>query len=345
MKSGGPVALALGLAFASCSVYEPSLLTGEGIEGSAASARGGSVGKAGAGAGGSALGGSSASGRGGVGGEGSIGGSSALAGASHAGDAGAAGDSGEGEGGEGSEGVGGSSGSGAGSGGRAQANGGSAGSSAASGGASGGGNAGAGFAGDGAGGSAGGSVGGGGTGGSAAETCSGCARLSVPLASATDQAHFLMTLPANTDFTSAVVTFRVRCQAGSGGQLRGYLQHGGTPDYAFLVLGITELVDLSGWTSVSYELSGVTGFDKTVVRRVGLEITAAGSSSWLDPTVVYLDSISIANTALNPSSFSFDAADSITTTPSSLGPTDQTLWLNDAEHDSNVAATLSWLGP
>jgi hypothetical protein len=168
--------------------------------------------------------------------------------------------------------------------------------------------------------------------------------LSVPLASVSDQAHMLMTLPANTDFTSAIVTFRVLCKAGSGGQLRGYLQHG-APGFAFLVLGITELADLSGWTTVSYELSSVTGFDKTVVRRVGLEVTGAGSSSWLNPTIVYLDSISIANTALDPSSFSFDDATSVSLTPSSSGPPDQRLWLNDGVHDSNVPATLTWLGP
>jgi hypothetical protein len=168
--------------------------------------------------------------------------------------------------------------------------------------------------------------------------------LSVPLASVTDQAHFLMTLPANTDFTRAIVTFRVLCKAGTGGQLRGYLQHG-APDYAFLVLGITELADVRGWSTVSYELSSVRGFDKTLVRRVGLEVTGAGSSSWLNPTIVYLDSISIANTELDPSSFSFDDATTISTAPSSSGPPDQRLWLNDGVHDSNVPATLGWLGP
>jgi len=346
-----PVAFALGLTFASCSVYEPSLLTGEA---SPASARGGSSGKAGAaGKGGGAAhggtpgtGGHAASGGGPAGGSSGTGGaSSGTGGASSAGDSGAPGEAGQGAGGEGNNGAGGSSDAGSG---------GSAGVVGATGGASGsgtsggGGRAGAGAtgaAGDaGQGGSAG--TGTAGTGGNAGgEACSGCARLSVPLASVTDQAHFLMTLPANTDFTSAIVTFRVLCKAGTGGQLRGYLQHGGTPDFAFLVLGITELADLSGWSTVSYELSSVTGFDKTVVRRVGLEVTGAGSSSWLNPTIVYLDSISIANTELDPSSFSFDDATTISTTPSSSGPRDQRLWLNDAVHDSNVPAALSWLGP
>ena len=350
MTSGLPVAFALALVVANCSVYEPSLLSGAGAKGGGlVPARGGSAGKGGAaGAGGSTSGVGAANGSGGASGKGAAGagGSAGRGGAGTGGDAGSFGDAGEGAGGDpggGDAGDGGSSGSGSsgsgsggtgGIGGSSDAGGisgagGSAGSAGSSGGSA--------TAGDGAGGRA-------GSGGSG-EVCSGCARFSVPLTSATDQAHILMSLPENTDFTSAVVTFRVFCQAGSGGQLRGYLQHGGSPDFAFLVLGITELADLSGWTSVSYELSGVTGFDKTVVRRVELEITGAASSAWTNPTVVYLDSISIANTSLSPSSFGFDDAASITTTPSATGPLDQCLWMNDAPDDSNVDASLSWLGP
>jgi hypothetical protein len=339
MPSGLAVALALGLTFASCSVYEPSLLTGEGVEGGQASARGGASGKGGAaGTGGIVMGGRSGTGGGGSGGGGPSAGSSGTSGTSTAGDTGGAGEAGA----AGEDGVGGSSGaSGDGAGGT-----GAGGGTSSGGTTGGGGRAGAGASGEAGGAGLGGSAGAGGAGGSAGgEVCSGCARFSVPLASATDQAHVLMTLPTNTDFTSAVVTFRVLCKAGSGGQLRGYVQHGGSPDFDFQVIGITELADLGGWMSVSYELSTVTGFDKTVVRRVGLEVTGAGSSTWLNPTIVYLDSIEITNTVLDPSSFSFDDAASIFVTPSTAGPPDQRLWMNDATNDSNVAATLSWLGP
>jgi hypothetical protein len=342
MPSGLTVAFALGLTFASCSVYEPSLLTGDGVEGGQASARGGGSGKGGAaGAGGSVSGGRSGTGGGGAGGNGPSAGSSGSSGTSMGGsmggDAGGAGEAGA----AGEDGVGGSSGgSGDGAGG-GTSSGGTAGRDTAGNG----GRAGAGAPSEA--GSAGlaGSAGAGGAGGAGGEVCSGCARLSVPLTSATDRAHFLMTLPANTDFTSAVVTFRVLCKAGSGGQLRGYVQHGGSPDFDFQVIGVTELADLGAWTSVSYELSTVTGFDKTVVRRVGLEVIGAGSSTWLNPTIVYLDSIDIENTVLDPSSFNFDDAASITVTPSTAGPPDQRLWMNNATNDSNVDATLSWLGP
>jgi hypothetical protein len=341
MPSGLAVAFALGLTFASCSVYEPSLLTGDGVEGGQASARGGASGKGGAaGASGSVSGGRSGTDGAGAGGNGPSAGSSGTGGTSTGGDAGGAGEAGA----AGEDGVGGS---GGGSGDNAGGTGG-AGGGTSSGGTAGGDSAGnGGRAGAGAPSEAGsaGVAGSAGAGGAGGEVCSGCARLSVPLTSASDQAHFLMTLPANTDFTSAVVTFRVLCKAGSGGQLRGYVQHGGSPDFDFQVVGVTELADLGDWTSVSYELSTVTGFDKTVVRRVGLEVIGAGSSTWLNPTIVYLDSIDIENTVLDPSSFNFDDAASITVTPSTAGPPDQRLWMNNATNDSNVEATLSWLGP
>jgi hypothetical protein len=342
MRSGLTVAFALGLTFASCSVYDPSLLTGDGVEGGQGSARGGASSKGGsAGTGGVLMGGRAGSGGGGLGGGGPSAGSSGTSGTSAGGDAGVAGEAGA-AGEDGAGGSGGGSGDGAGGAGGSTSSGGTAG-----GGTSGdGGRAGAGAPAEAGGAGLAGSAGAGGSGGSAgAEVCSGCARLSVPLASATDQAHFLVTLPANTDFTTAVVTFRVLCKAGSGGQLRGYVQHGGSPDFDFRLIGITELAGLGSWTSVSYDLSEVTDYDKTVVRRVGVEITGKGSSTWLNPTIVYLDSIEITNTALDPSIFGFDDAASIFVTPSTAGPPDQRLWMNDATNDSNVAATLSWLGP
>jgi hypothetical protein len=181
---------------------------------------------------------------------------------------------------------------------------------------------------------------------SSAEVCSGCARLSVALASASDRARFIITMPENTNFETAVITLRVFRRAGSGGQLRSYLQHGGGPfGFAALDLGGRELADLSGWVDLTYDLADVMGYDKTIVRRLGIEIVGTGASRWTNPTVVYVDSVSISNTPLDPSVFAFDSADTVSTTPSVSSPGDQRMWLNSGAGDTNVAASLSWLGP
>jgi hypothetical protein len=184
-----------------------------------------------------------------------------------------------------------------------------------------------------------------GTSGSA-EVCSGCARLSASLASELDRARFIITMPSNTNFETAVITLRVFRRAGSGGQLRSYLQHGGGPfGFAALDLGGRELSDLSGWVDLIFDLTPVTDYDKTIVRRLGIEIVGTGASSWTNPTVVYVDSVSIANTTLDPSVFAFDTADTIVPTPRTSSPGDQRMWLNSGSGDTNVAASLSWLGP
>jgi len=350
MKRDARVALVAAALFVSCSVYEPALLTGEGDDGGGAvSPRGGSSGKGG----GSGTGGSS---KGGSGGSAPSGGTPAAgAGGPSAGAGGKAGTSGRG----GSSGKGGSSGRGgeAGSGGDAgapgdggeanggEANAGSSGDSGASAGTSG--ASGSGTSGTGGGGNAGsagtaGTGGGGGTTGN--EVCSGCARLSVALTAATDKAHFVITLPTSTDFTDAVITLRVFRRAGSGGGLRAYLQHN-SPEFEVYELALRPLMSLNGWVDVVYDLAPVTGYDKTIVRRLGIELIGTGSTSWTNPTVVYIDSISITNTTLNPSVFAFDTTDSVKPTASVTSPDDQRIWLNRGTNDTNASASLSWLGP
>lgn len=367
MRRDGRVALALASLFAACSVYDPSVLTGDGdtTGGSAGTSRGGSAGKASGGSGGKATtsgaagsdsGGSSA--RGGSAGTTGSGGSKSGNGGA-AGEAGAPGDGGEANGGEGDgsggSGVAGTSGvggtSGTGGDGAGGSNGGSAGtdggSSGAGAGGSGGGKAGAGGGGTGGSSGTGGSAGAGGAGGtSSGEVCSGCARLSVSLQGALDKAHFMITMPANTNFEDAVVALRVFRRAGSGGQLHVYVQHGGGPfGFASLDLGSRDIADLSGWEDISFDLGPITGYDKTIVRRLGIEVIGTGSTAWTNPTVIYVDSVSIANTVLNPSVFAFDTADTVSTTPSTSSPPDQRMWLNNGPNDTTVAASLSWLGP
>jgi len=190
--------------------------------------------------------------------------------------------------------------------------------------------------------------GGSGTGGSATggatmlpePTCSGCAKLSVPLNNASDKANFVIFLPNATNFGSAVMTLRIYRQAGWGGQLKGYVQHSGSPDYAQLFQGTpTELSSLSGWQDVVWNVGAhVTTFDKSNVARVGVQITAAGSTSWINPTVVYIDSITLTGASTGP--WNFDNSSSISTSAASSGSAN-VMFLNSG--DSPVSgANVSW---
>ena len=238
---------------------------------------------------------------------------------------------GEGDGGDGTSATGGSSG---GSGGSSVGSAGSAGEQA--GGAPGEG----GSSGETTGGSAG-SGGTGGSGGTASETCSGCARLSVPLAAAGDRTHYLIPLSGNVDFSAAVVTYRVFVHAGSGGHIQAYVQHGGIPDYNLVYHGQQSLSGLSGWTNLVWDVGAMsTPFDKTIVQRVGIEVLAGNTGPWANPTVVYLDSISVSGASTGP--WTFDTADTVSAAPG--GAPAGVLWLGFG--DMPVAGSdVTWLGP
>lgn len=328
-----------------CDVYNRALL--DGARGDAgepgAGGKGGSL--TGGGTGGS-FGGSGVpvggtSGAGAVGGAVSTGGSQGGGGSS-------------GEGGEGDQGSGGTSGTGLGgsSTGGASGDSGTAGQGGMAGGSGGAGNAGGGVAGGGAGdagtgggGGAGSGGGGAGSGGSG-EVCSGCARLSVPLAAVTDQAHFTVTLPAATDFSAATIALRVARYTGTGGWFKAYIQEG-APNYLYQDSVETTIASIgTSMQTISWDVATAgTTADKTIIRRIGIEISGNGASSWTSPTVFYVDSITVTGTTLAMASFTFDTASTVSTTPTGNGP-NNVIWLNNYSGDTNVTgATLSWLGP
>lgn len=64
-----------------------------------------------------------------------------------------------------------------------------------------------------------------------------------------------------------------------------------------------------------------------------------------NPTVIYVDSIVVTGATLSPSSYPFDAAGSVHTTPTAQGPVGL-LFLNNYSADTNVTGcTIGWLGP
>jgi hypothetical protein len=184
-----------------------------------------------------------------------------------------------------------------------------------------------------------------GSGGASTDTGTGLAVLTVPLAAASDTAHFVITLANTIDMSAATITFHVNVPAGTSGVFQAYIQHGGTPDYAQLFQGWQTLSSLSGWQDIVWDVASTANpntVDETIVGRLGIEIAGGSVDSFSATTdVVYVDSIrvSAATPASGPWTFDSDASIAATTYPAS-----DILWLNTASTDTSATgATLTWL--
>src|SRR6478736_2433819 len=184
----------------------------------------------------------------------------------------------------------------------------------------------------------GGHVGGTGSGG-ALQMASGCAKLSVPLDETSDKAHFVISLASSVDLSGATISMRFYVQSGQGGTIFNYVQDSGT--YHFLGVPADKrqaLGSSSGWTSISWNVgaepdSDGTGIVKTSIKSIGIELNALPSSAWSNPTVVFVDSISVTSPAL---SLTFDAASSVSTTN-----TNGALWLNNNSSDTTATGSAA----
>jgi hypothetical protein len=165
----------------------------------------------------------------------------------------------------------------------------------------------------------------------------------VPLVALDDRTHFSIALGGEVDFSSALVTFRVRKLSGTGGRIWAYLQHGGTPDYNLIYGGSRNFDQLgSDWTTVTWDVAATVPafpFDKAVIARLGIEIVASGTGPWANPTVVVLDSIEVTGPNVGP--WPFD--DGSTVSSAAARPTG-VLWMSDnAPAELVPGSTLSWL--
>src|SRR5206468_432422 len=156
----------------------------------------------------------------------------------------------------------------------------------------------------------------------------------------TDKAHFVITLTSLADFSSATVSMRVYVQSGSGGTVFNYVQDSGNHFFGVPVANRPVLGSFSGWTTMAWNVgaqpdSDATGIVKTSIKRIGIEVNAAPSSLWADPTVVYVDSITVKTPTL---SFTFDAASSITAS-TTADPAGQLLWLASNTLDTTATGT------
>lgn len=180
----------------------------------------------------------------------------------------------------------------------------------------------------------------GGSGGSV-QMAGGCAKLTVPLDDTNDKAHFVISLASTADLSGATINMRFYVQAGQGGTIFNYVQDSGT--YHFLGVPAAKRQPLSsgsGWSTVSWDVgaepdSAGTGIVKTSIKSIGIEINAQPSSNWVNPTIVYVDSINVTSPTLT---FTFDAASSV-----SNSNTNGALWLNTNSQDTTASGcTVTW---
>lgn len=176
-------------------------------------------------------------------------------------------------------------------------------------------------------------------------SATGCAKLSVPMNAATDKAHFVISLRSDADLSAAgtTISMRVHVEDGVGGVILAYVQ-----DSSFNFLGPATkplLADQSGWVTLEWKVgaepAAQTGIMKKSISRIGIEIKAAPSATWSNPTVVYVDSLSVNTPAL---SFPFGTTGTVSATASSSDVTGQVLWQNSGSSDTTATGTkLSWV--
>jgi len=189
-----------------------------------------------------------------------------------------------------------------------------------------------------------------GAGGSGGVTASGCAKLTVPLALSGDRAHFVISLSSAANLSSAttgIISMHLYVQAGAAGTIFNYVQ-----DSQYRYFGVTTnmrpaLKGLVGtWQTLTFNVGtqppGSTGIDKTDIRRIGIEINAApDTAGWSNPTIVYVDSITVMTPAL---SFPFETAATISTTPTGSDVAGQVMWQHNGSQDTTITTgvALAW---
>ena len=194
-----------------------------------------------------------------------------------------------------------------------------------------------------------GSAGSAGSAGAGVIPASGCAKLTVPLDDAGDRAHFVISLASAIDLSSAttgIVSMRVYVQAGAAGTIFNYVQDSQYHFFGMPTAMRPPLKNQSGWVTLTFPVgqSPATGsIVKSDIRRIGIEINAGpDTAGWSNPTVVYIDSISVMTPAL---SYTFDASTSVIVPPTGTDPSNSALWQHNGSTDTTATGvTLGWQG-
>ncbi|WP_437328128.1 hypothetical protein [Sorangium sp. So ce381] len=129
------------------------------------------------------------------------------------------------------------------------------------------------------------------------EHCSGCARLSVPFTTANTATQFFIEFASPVDLTGSTVTFRVRSHAGTNGGVQPFVQNGADLFYANIGYSWNPIAGLADWHEITVDVDALAparpNFNRTRVKLIGLQITAGGTGPWTNPTVIYVDSITV----------------------------------------------------
>ncbi|WP_437289478.1 hypothetical protein [Sorangium sp. So ce406] len=133
------------------------------------------------------------------------------------------------------------------------------------------------------------------------EQCPGCARLSIPFTSAGQLTQYFIEFAQPVDLTGATVTFRVKNHAGTNGNVEPFVQNGGELMWANIGFTRNPVADLDEWTDLTIDVDALAptsaNFNRTVVKFVGVQVTAGDVGPWTNPTVVYVDSITVTRPA------------------------------------------------
>ncbi len=155
-------------------------------------------------------------------------------------------------------------------------------------------------------------AGGEGGGGTVAESCSGCARLSVPLMEVDSFTQYQVDLGDAVDLSAATITFHVCRVAGSGGVFQPQVSEdsGYTGNYDGGDTNIADIMDCNdGFEDIVFTAAGGGGsFPATSVTHIGIQIHSGNVAvAWTNPTVIYVDSITVAGGPDSAGPFNFAA--------------------------------------
>jgi hypothetical protein len=146
------------------------------------------------------------------------------------------------------------------------------------------------------------------------ETCPGCARLYVPPLTAMGLSTvFQINTAAPVDMTGATITFTLcfLSENAATGVITPFLQNGSGNGYKgyfpYMTLSGAAIPSCqTGWKDLSIMAMG-PDLDPSMVQTIGLVLGSDGSvGPWPNPTVLYVDKVTVSNGAAGP--FTFDTA-------------------------------------
>ncbi|WP_438027789.1 hypothetical protein [Sorangium sp. So ce233] len=133
------------------------------------------------------------------------------------------------------------------------------------------------------------------------EKCPGCARLSIPFTTAGQLTQFFIEFAQPVDLTGATVTFRVRTYAGTNGNVEPFVQNGAELTWAYIGFTRNPIADIGEWTDFTIDVDAAAeaspDFNRTVVKLIGVQVTAGDMGPWTNPTVIHVDSITVTRPA------------------------------------------------